>query len=433
MSPMSSPWLRSLAIFSAGCLAVLGISGAAAQTDDARNPLTEQGTFTKIYDAEIEDYAAHYGVSLDEARRIPELQVASPPVREKIMELAGDRYIEVRMEHGKDAHLAAFVTSGSLIPELNEYVARSDLPVKLAYVSAPTDAEWLQIKTRVAQAFTGTPGLVDWDFNEPDAEIVLGVDDRLPPSSEADFLKRVQEVVGDPSIRVVLNRFDGVTEQGYERRGGNPLRLSSGVHPLRCTQGFSLQVQDTGVKGVSTAGHCDTNLEFTPLTDGINWYDLTFQQERFDATRDFQWHTITDGQVPLPGFYASTQNDIRTVSDSVAREDLSVGDRICHRGMITGYSCAKISSASFAPPEGCGPNHSIVCSPEWVKMVLDDQNGAAPLVCDEGDSGGPWFFGTLAHGLTSQALKTANGVTCIWVAYMPIRKIRSIGLELLLG
>lgn len=140
-----------------------------------------------------------------------------------------------------------------------------------------------------------------------------------------------------------------------------------------CTTGFVVQ-NASGVRGVSTAGHCSN----TQSDDGDA---LTYRAGHEGMHGDFQWHTGPD--IEPDDFYSG---DAATAE--VARRDVAgigapvVGQSLCKNGKTTFKDCLEVIQLNVC--------HFALCN-----MVQMDHR-----TVDSGDSGGPWFWGNTAYGLT---------------------------------
>lgn len=97
-----------------------------------------------------------------------------------------------------------------------------------------------------------------------------------------------------------------------------------------CTTGWTV-VNQNGVTGVSTAGHCDgINQAWSPASGFI---ELSLQKQHRGYWGDFEWHT-TPGQTDVAEFYAHP--NIRRDTLSVERWwEFSKGESICVFGRST--------------------------------------------------------------------------------------------------
>jgi hypothetical protein len=191
-------------------------------------------------------------------------------------------------------------------------------------------------------------------------EILAG----LPPELQGKVL-----LVVDP--RVVAG--------GHARYGGGRLEVSAGSS-LACTAGFNVIVVSGTTTGVATAGHCGNSLTHEN-SNGDTEYAMTFWAQHRGGWGDFQWHTTSDTEGDT--FYYDW-GLTRNVSSMANPSD---GQTICRFGQNTGAQCDTVADL-----DTCSTFDGIA----HCKLVRMDHKEAAA-----GDSGGPWYYGTVAYGYHS--------------------------------
>jgi hypothetical protein len=64
---------------------------------------------------------------------------------------------------------------------------------------------------------------------------------------------------------------------------------------------------------------------------------------------------------------------------------------------VTGYSCGVVEDIHYTPSSNVCNGQT--CQPVWVKVVdSGTPGGAYDIDCEDGDSGGPYFWGSIAWG-----------------------------------
>ena len=185
--------------------------------------------------------------------------------------------------------------------------------------------------------------------------------------------------------------------------------IYGGLAITTCTSGFAVKTPG-GTKGIVTAGHADNFQWYYYI---IPWY-LFFQQERMDTNYDVQWHTC-------PGL--TVVNKIRWWSDGSTfditatrhRNNQLVGETVSKYGKTTYYTAGTIYSKDAQM--GYIPN----CSPTFI--LVQDTYGYGDIALP-GDSGGPWFRGNTAYGITCAA---ASG----WAWYMAVNYVDVLGVSVM--
>jgi hypothetical protein len=97
-----------------------------------------------------------------------------------------------------------------------------------------------------------------------------------------------------------------------------------------CTAGWSV-VNELGVTGVGTAGHCGAMSTIThpPSTN----HTLTFQFEHRGQYGDFEWHTTN---VAEPAEFYAMDSVIRTVNTVEPYANMSIGEQVCLYSRVQG-------------------------------------------------------------------------------------------------
>jgi len=213
-------------------------------------------------------------------------------------------------------------------------------------------------------------------------------------------------------------------------RGGGGMNIA-------CTTGFSVQQKHGTTRGVLTAAHCSGNY--------VTYYDgnsssavLLSLGSSWTASTDVQWYKPYGFCSITPKveekFYGISGTVPHKVTGFITRAGTHIGKVVCHRGITTGYSCGRVVSKmhTLNTPH-CGPPlNPVPCANTCISVgpLQDPQSTLPDLNCAGGDSGGPWFSGTLALGIQIAGPKDGP---CIRATYMSIDYIDSLGVELLYG
>ncbi|NUW44618.1 hypothetical protein [Nonomuraea rhodomycinica] len=190
------------------------------------------------------------------------------------------------------------------------------------------------------------------------------------PLSAQDLLPRAALEAG---MHIQVTQVDKVSqpEDKYIRGGGS---LGS------CTSGFNLKYIYSSTKRHATAGHCGqsaaTRTYSNHSTKG-GWTKVNRVWWHIGAWGDLSYYTV-GSKSPTRTFYHDW-NKTRYADDRSPMP--SVGTRICHFGITSGGSCAKVARRD-------------VSSGSMRHMVVMDKDISEP-----GDSGGPWYYGGMAYGI----------------------------------
>ncbi|MFP3968692.1 S1 family peptidase [Actinomadura fulvescens] len=150
-----------------------------------------------------------------------------------------------------------------------------------------------------------------------------------------------------------------------------------------CTAGFPVKRIMTRETGISTAGHCASRRN-TYRNHRIHGGSTGIARKRTHqgASGDIAWYSRGKFS-PSKSFYYDW-NKSRWIHDRSGMP--GKGTRICKFGRTTGASCAKVRHANVTVSSG---------GRTYQHMVIMNGGGVRP-----GDSGGPWYYGNRAFGIT---------------------------------
>ncbi len=371
--------------------------------------------------------ANSFGVSLDEAVRRFELERDTADDIAALRETYRDRMAGIFIEHRPDYHVVLRLKGAAAVAPVT--LGSGDRTVRVEVVTgAPATLQELQsaITSNLTALAALLPGMLGIAADERTGEIAIDVQANAvqAPAVQAQ-LGAVRQLLGHP---VRLRTLDA-THTTQAVRAGSNLQYA-------CTSGFVVQTGTS--KGPMTAAHCPSTLDYYDLHDGTN-YTLTGPPTamKHDASHDVRWLNATTNS-PVAQFYADTATP-RVVTGKRSQSATTVGSTVCHQGIGTGYSCGSVESTAYTPtkpvsptnpnPYYCGPSGNITCASTWVQI------GGSSLRCAGGDSGGPWFAGTLALGVHTGGTVSQTGY-CVSAWYMSTDRISTglgSGYTLLIG
>jgi streptogrisin D len=202
-----------------------------------------------------------------------------------------------------------------------------------------------------------------WGVDPVENQVVVSVDDTV----DAAELQRLSAVLADDGdaarVERVAGTFTPLIAGGDATRGGG----------YRCSLGFNVRI--SGVDYFLTAGHC-TNLVMTWTTPAATTVASSFPGDDYGLSR-YTSNTPRTGDVDL---YNGRRQDVNRadsayVGENVQRSGSTSG---LHGGVVTGVN----QTVRYAEGTVAGLVRTTVCA-------------------EPGDSGGPFFAGTVALGLTS--------------------------------
>lgn len=209
------------------------------------------------------------------------------------------------------------------------------------------------------------------EFTHPDADFAKKVADVVSESASSRGLKdRIVTLEGDPTVLLTA-------VSGGETWAGT------------CSSAFTVIGLGGTATGVSTAGHCaNTTSGYTAPGGGVTGNTTAYN---YNANGDTMWFRLFwMGETP------SITNKFKYTSSGAQRQVLGtanpvVGQSICRYGMSTGNHCTTIAAINEC--------RSGVC-------LLFRANGNTLA---GGDSGGPWYSGNNAQGISHGILTDTWG------------------------
>ncbi len=288
------------------------------------------------------------------------------------------------------------------------------------------------------------PGFQTVFADNKTGEVVLMVDAKssdVASAEAAKFLKvpyRIELVPGG-FVKVAL-------------RGGQFSSIPAGRW---CMTSFAAKHNTTGKTGLVTAGHCVPSNPPSPnpisLNDGGTNYVMT-QGTPLDSHTAGDLMFLSGTPTAVAEFYYDGTGAARSVTGTRSRANTTAGNGtlttagtttgsfVCHLGQQTlnssnvVQSCGEVVSTQASRATGAFTGGSYV-------LVRNTQSGAGTLpttgtgtlLCFQGDSGGPWFAGTIAFGVHS-ACQWQGGVlngTAQYSMYTSVDAFPSIGVTIL--
>lgn len=209
--------------------------------------------------------------------------------------------------------------------------------------------------------------VLDADIHPPPEDLRAGALDSLVVEGMGEILGHVVVSVVESDLPVLFTTDSGTQHLGAEELSG-----------ATCTSGFIVYSNDNGIRGQSTAGHCDNQL----TDDGIQ---LTWKAGHEGQHGDYQWHTGPQGDPD--DYYAGALNTTETDRRDVAYVTSAVkGQVLCRNGTVSHKDCNEVIRIN-------------VCAGSLCNLVqMDDRDSAG------GDSGGAVYYTNTAYGLHTGAV-----------------------------
>lgn len=153
--------------------------------------------------------------------------------------------------------------------------------------------------------------------------------------------------------------------------------IYGGDQIIRCTSAFTVHQQGAGGSypyGIVTAGHCDD-----AQSDGS--YTLSYRGQLSKSLGDMQWNTTSSTTAPGQFYVAS---GTRRTATGAANPVLN--GSYCRYGRTSGSSCSTVSNL----------NQCVTTLTYGTACGLAFTSGGTS---SGGDSGGPWYSGTVGYGI----------------------------------
>ena len=381
-------------------LLLTGFAAAQAAAQTPRPPLLVL-TPAQALAEDAREYARDYGVPPEEAVMRLKAQEETVAATNRLQEKYRKRLAGISIDHSPEYRIVVLLTGKKRVPDETLNVGAMTVPIVFRTGASATREEVVAaIRRHGAKIRRSLPAAGGMGLDPRTGELVLMVRDRDARRHGVEAIEeRLEALTGVPArVRLLDGPIVNADLSGGARIVG-PDAVTG--RPNYCTTGFV--VTDGARTGIVTAAHCpDDPTYLDPAGEEIA---LSFGGQWGWSHQDVQLHVSDRAQRPL--FYAdSGKTAARTVTGWRTRASTRAGDRVCHRGETSGYSCAEVELVDFAPPgELCGGP----CDAVWVTV-------AGPS-CRGGDSGGPVFSGTTAFGIVKGASYSGDG-QCKFYFYM---------------
>ncbi len=348
--------------------------------------------------ADAEIYARYNHVTVSEALDRLKLQQAAGALNARLISEESATFAGLWIQHAPDFRVVVQFTGdgeSALRPYLTENLAGI-----IDLRSAKISLKQLEKDQEVSIAALKEAGLhADSSINVAENRVEVNMPDVvLATSTQKSKLTLPADVVIVPVkslAQPTVDLYGGISLDG----------LAGGA-----TAGFPVK-DAKGHRGITTCAHTDYVLFY--LRYGVPFW-LPCQQSRKDTYFDIQWHS--SGTFNVVNEINTGMPDRRQITGAVNRESQALGSFVAKYGKTTGYTAGYIDSNSITL------DYIPDCKPTFFKV---NHASTDELVCDVGDSGGPWFLGNDAYGTTCAKDSGGDGY------YMAIDYLSGVGVSLL--
>lgn len=382
-------WCLSVSLLAAPSVSAHGQtqSGTAAGEAEDTHIVSAQTSEFAVSKAEREDLkiiAQTEGISPKEAEKRYGWQVAFGSIVELMRTSFPDSFAEARMN--QDGMIGGLIRFDGPIPEgaselvtglpvdvtLKGDAAHSELDVQsaveAAHFAVRGEAEGRSVSTEYdesSQAINSTVYLSGAESPTQGRRLASIIEGALAASAQSQF--RAEDTADIPVT--VTTVFD--KEVGDEVIRGGALLGGSSSSSFACTSGWPVERVNSTQKGLVTAEHCPDSMSYSGR------FVLTWRSRIPLNGGDVQY--MSSSETVGNQFYYGVGN-YRTVT---GRGTPSQDQYLCVFGRTTGNSCDNVRDI-------------FTCRDNYCNLVSMDTHPT-----DNGDSGGPWYYGSTAYGVHS--------------------------------
>lgn len=345
-----------------------------------------------ILDPVVASYAQDHGVSTSEAkRRLSQLEVISDLERRLIAEIP-DQFGGLRVVHQPTFRVEVFLTHTPAA-----VLSRFTRDPMFEAVQTPRSLELLRsAQIELSERLHAAGVQHESGIEVEKAELDFYVLDTQKSAAIA-----VAELAAVPYAN--LRQVSGFIQTTATIQGGRQVSGST----QNCTSGFNVVHATSGLRGVTTAGHCDNTLSYSGTT-------LAFQGELNQGSDDFQWNRHASSTYPNQIYIGS---GLHTITASLASSGLPLGWTVCKYGISGGYRCGEIAD------KNAQSNYN-----GQIGTYIRVRNASNLPLSIAGDSGGPVFGTNTAYGLIHG--RGASGTAFVNDMYfMPIERFSGLNLS----
>jgi hypothetical protein len=315
----------------------------------------------------------------------------------------GDRLAGIAIEHQPSFRISVLLTGEAPVPARSVAAGGMSVPIVFRVGARSTLEQIRAAQERNAPAILSLlPTTQGMGIDPRSGELVIIVN--AVGLAATQTLARKAELETLTGVPIRIETVDAVSRnldvRGGSRYEGND---AAGVRS-KCTSGFVVR-NSSGTTAGTTSAHCP-DVGPTYYNPNGTSIPLTLVGSWGSSTQDVQ--IFTSQYTERAEFYVDTAKTV--VRRPVGRYTLGAtraGDQVCHTGETTGASCSTVELVYYQPPaDNCGG----FCAATWVSVY-------GPT-CAGGDSGGPAYELTLAHGLVKGAMTDKATGRCIRYWYM---------------
>lgn len=368
-------------LLAVGALFVTGPSVGEENPSDERasgeaKPLGEEGL---ARDAALA--AEERGVDPETMEQYLKQEIEFAQILPNIELLAADRFAGGWLEARPAPHLVVALVGAGDNRMIEELIAPYGDQVEIRDGFAHSHAALLEAIGRVMDEGRRSGAVFSARVDVINNQIQVTLYPADASARTADFT-RFAAALSASDVPVVLETSDEAAPT-VDSRGGRLLDT--------CTAGFTVRNHADTLRGFLTAGHCD------PPQPYYWWSDMqprqtTVRGRLVTSSRDVAWYSIAPSVQGVVPWFHTSKAEYRVQSGTHAPP---VGSTVCHWGAYSlDNGCATVISTNSTWTADKG-------------AYFVEVSGRSFQSCN-GDSGGPWYLGTLVVGThTASSPKTS--------------------------
>jgi len=382
---------------------------------------------------DAEFISRHSGLPYEDVQRQLRLQAANGSLISGLREEFKDRFAGIYAEHYPIDRIVVRLTGDAPVVSRKLQFGNDPLVVDFIVAQAYSLVELVNAIVEKSTALKKHfPQLQGLSADERTGEVVLDI---LPPGKDPEAIEKMRSIAQE--ILQVPARINSASSEPLKLQASI---IAGGALPLiQCTAGFAVRNIINNTKGIVTADHCGPgNTPYVGYGNNSGTVFMDEQSGKKTASEDMRWYKPFSwgfySHYVDPSIYGESTDTLIPVTGKKIQAETAIGQRVCHRGITTGYSCGNVESLNHQPTGyQCGPDaNPVTCLPIWIKVVPPSVISTPGLACAGGDSGGPVFAGTLAVGIHIAGASYGNETgECVYMVYMSTDRIIGLGIDLL--
>ena len=327
-----------------------------------------------------------YGISAQEAERRLAEQVILADLQVDWREKASTTYAGTWIEPDGTIVVAAVANAEQLADQARRSGLRSVRSVDRSRSEQAIKTLQQRVGTRLADLPVGISadaqlGVVS--VHLPPKQDEAAVSERLD-ENDRKAVRLTREAAADAAVACTYTNCDPPLRGGVTAASGTT-----------CTTGFNVRSNSNGASFVLTAGHCTaaSNTWTSYFADGVG-HTLGYSHNSYYPGTDYGLIAVTNPTGWSPGPTLAVWGNQPGLSDNfgytiTGPSGSVLGATICHSGQTSGSDCGTVTELGYTANYGAGPINGL-------GVVSLNNSCTVP-----GDSGGPWWAGQKAYGLSS--------------------------------